>query len=481
MKRALAFAFGCALLASACSSSAASVNGSVDSRPPLRVELDTSSYNQPTEVVVNKAEQILDVLTVEQKIGQLFIPVVAGSSATELSADERASNAAVFGFETPEEIIDEYHLGGVMYLAQNVAEASEAKTLTSELQEGSPVPMLIAIDQEGGRVNRITEGVTVAPSAAELSGDAVEVEDASNLTATQVSALGVNVVLAPVGDLSAADDPGVIGNRSFGEDPTQTAEMVAAAVDGLQRGGVAAAVKHWPGHGDTDVDSHESKPFVQVSKDEWEEREKVPFEAAIDKGVQIVLVGHLSFPDFAPDDRVATVSNFLVDDLLRSELAYEGVVMTDALNMGAVADISQSELGVQSLEAGIDMLLYPENLEEMHAGVVGAVESGRISEERLDQSVRRVLTLKASLGLFDDISPEEVVANSLPSSDEEPDGDVEEGDSDPVDAGDQRAQSSPPADEPEGQASTTTVPPPAPPAPPAPSTSGPTTTVVAAE
>lgn len=419
MKRRLAAIFAFALAVSACSSSGATVRG-VDDRPLLRAQLEGSDGVEGTPVALDNAQQLLDEMSLEQKIGQLFIPVVAGSHPTELSAKERAQNAAVFGLETPAEIVEKYQLGGVMYLAPNVDGAEQVKEFTAELQtiaQRSTVPLLIAIDQEGGRVNRITDGVTVAPSAAELSGDAEAVRSASSTTGTQVKDLGVNVVLAPVADLSKATDPGVIGNRSFGENPEQTAEMVTAAVDGLQESGVAAAVKHWPGHGATNIDSHKSKPSVVVSKPDWEVRERIPFEAAIEEEVEIVLVGHLSFPEFAPDDRVATVSDYLVDDLLRAELGYDRIVMTDALNMGAVEDIAQSELGTLSIEAGIDMLLYPENMESMYQGVLDAIESERISQQRLDESVLRILRLKSSLGLLDDfeLPPSEAETGDSPT------------------------------------------------------------------
>ncbi len=428
MKRVIAAVVTCILVSSACSSSESAVRAA-DSRPLLRAELQRVDGGEATPIVLDNVEVLLGQMSTEQKVGQLFIPVVAGLHPTEVSEEDRARNVAVFGFETPAEIIENYQLGGVMYLAPNVDGVDQVESFTAGLQEvaeESTVPLLVAIDQEGGRVNRITSGVTVAPSAAELSGDADRVREASNTTAAEVQELGVNVVLAPVADLSAASDPGVIGNRSFGEDPEVTGEMVAAAVQGLQGPGVAAAVKHWPGHGATDIDSHESKPSVLVSKPLWDTRERIPFEAAIEQDVEIVLVGHLSFPEFAPDNRVATVSDYLIEDLLRTELNFDGVVMSDALNMGAVADIPQSELGVQSIEAGMDMLLYPENMGAMYQGVMTAVESGRISEERLNESVLRILRLKSSLGLLEgfelppaeDQSDEAVEAAPNPSGDD---------------------------------------------------------------
>jgi beta-N-acetylhexosaminidase len=215
-----------------------------------------------------------------------------------------------------------------------------------------------------------------------------------------VALQGVNVVLAPVADLNTAGTDGAIGNRSYGEDPQVVADMVRAAVGGLQDAGVAAAVKHWPGHGATEVDSHLSLPVLDITRTAWEERERVPFQAAIDEGVDIVLVGHLALPELDPAGDPATVSPVLIEELLRQQLGFDGVVMTDALNMGAVADIERGDLVVEAVAAGADILLVPPDLAVAYNAVIQAVESGRLPEERIDQAARRVLVLKNHLGLL---------------------------------------------------------------------------------
>jgi beta-N-acetylhexosaminidase len=258
----------------------------------------------------------------------------------------------------------------------------------------------VAVDQEGGRVNRITDGVTVFPSAAVLSGDVDAVREAGYVTGRQVADLGVNVVLAPVADVVRSDSTSFIGNRSYGDDPQVVAQMVEASVDGLQRSGVAAAVKHWPGHGGTEVDSHRELPVLDVTRDGWNQRDRLPFQAAIDHHVSIVLVGHLAVPSIDAAGAPATVSPVLIDELLRRDLGFDGVVMTDALNMGAVADIDRGRLVVEAVAAGIDVLLVPPDLATAYRALHAAVEDGEISEARLDQSVLRVLRLKDHLGLL---------------------------------------------------------------------------------
>ncbi len=401
------------LVAGSCSTSPAgpSATGSTTTNPVLLSEsLPVTAPTTTTTFVPDPAvvEQVMASLTLEEKVGQLFMPVMSGSDATSVSSLEGQNNETVFGPRTPAEIVSTYKLGGVIYLTQNIISADQVGSLSAGLQNAARdetgIGLLVAVDQEGGRVNRITDGVTVFPPAAILSGDVAAVLEAGYLTGRQVSAQGINVVLAPVADIAAAGTEGAIGSRSYGEDPEIVADMVTAAVDGLQGSGVAAAVKHWPGHGATQVDSHEELPEIDVTRAAWEVRERVPFEAAIDHDVAIVLVGHLAIPALDPSGGPATVSPVLIDQLLRDELGFDGVVMTDALNMHAVSGIDRGEVVVQAVAAGADILLVPPDLPTAYEAMVTAVESGRLDQARFDDAVRRVLTLKQRLGLLPPVS-----------------------------------------------------------------------------
>ena len=350
------------------------------------------------------AALVLADLTVEEKVGQLFMPVVSGSAASDVTESEARNNEAAYGYRTPAEIIDAYHLGGVMYLRPNIRSAEQLGVFSADLQtvarSSMGIGLLVAVDQEGGTVNRITDGVTVFPPAALLSGDSEAVLEAGYLTGRQVSGQGVNVVLAPVADLTEPGAEGAIGNRSYGDDPDLVADMVTAAIGGLQGSGVAAAVKHWPGHGATEVDSHFQLPVLGISREIWEGRERVPFEAAIDEGVAIVMVGHLVLPSVDPTGVPATISPILIEEQLRGELGFDGVVMTDSLTMGAVDDLDPADLVVQSLKAGADIMLFPEDLPASYERLLGAVSAGEVTQEQLDAAVLRVLTLKDELGLL---------------------------------------------------------------------------------
>ncbi|MFV0526177.1 MAG: glycoside hydrolase family 3 protein [Acidimicrobiales bacterium] len=400
-----------ALLAAACGGSAGAGG---DGAEPGGPEADESGGGAAadggaatTAASSGRAREILATLTVDEKIGQLLMPVPFGTGADAVSPAEAAANQAQFGVDTPAQMVTTYHLGGMLYLSNNIVSSDQLARYSAGLQaaarrDGPGVGMLIAVDQEGGRVNRITDGVTVFPAAALLAGDPASVREAGYLTGRQVAVQGVNVGLAPVADVTDSAVAGAIGNRSYGDDPAVVSEMVTAAVDGLQSAGVAAAVKHWPGHGATQVDSHDTLPVINNSREQWEQHDVPPFRAAIDDGVDIVVVGHLAFPAVDPNGGPASMSATLVEQELRQNLGFDGVVMTDAMNMGAVSDVDPGQMSVQSIVAGVDVLLVAPNLSTTFPALQAAVADGTITAERLDEAALRVLELKGRLGLLPD-------------------------------------------------------------------------------
>ncbi|MGF1598515.1 MAG: glycoside hydrolase family 3 protein [Acidimicrobiales bacterium] len=400
----LLMAVGCAPSTSGEAAEASAPSGSL---PPLRSEEapTTETTSAPPEAPApDRADELLAAMSVEEKVGQLFMPVFFGYDADDLGPGSRRANLASFGLETPAQVVDRYHLGGVIYLQNNIVTADQVGHFSSGLQRAAltntGIGLLIAVDQEGGRVNRLTDGVTVFPPAAVLSGDRDAVREAGYVTGRQVAMQGINVVLAPVADVTLDGPSGSINNRSYGDDPAVVSDMVRAAIDGLQSSGVAAAAKHWPGHGSTDVDSHNLLPVLGMDRDGWDQRDRLPFAAAVDEDVSIVLVGHLALPAIDPSGAPATVSSVLIDQLLRQEMGFDGVVMTDALNMSAVDDIEPDRLVVEALAAGADILLMSEDFPAAYDAVVEAVRSGELTEDRLDQAVLRVLRLKDDLGLL---------------------------------------------------------------------------------
>jgi beta-N-acetylhexosaminidase len=356
----------------------------------------------PTTIAADPIEELVAALTVQAKVGQLLMPVLAGTDASTVSEAEALFNQQLGGAATPGDVVRLNELGGVLYLGTNVIDAAQVGVLSRGLQTAAPagIGLLLAVDQEGGRVNRITSGVTVQPSARSFGGDAQAVSDAAAMTASELSALGINVVLAPVADITE-DSAGFIGDRAYGGEPGLVADMVVASIDGLASNGVAAAAKHWPGHGATATDSHRRLPVLTIDEATWRTRERIPFVAAVESGVDIILVGHLAIPALDPSGDPATVSPILLERLLRQELGFDGVVMTDALDMGAVASFGAGELAIRSILAGADVLLVPTDLADTRNALVAAVADGRLPLERLDQSVDRILRLKLRLRLLD--------------------------------------------------------------------------------
>lgn len=295
------------------------------------------------------------------------------------------------------DLVSDLRLGGVCYFAgqgdgDGPGEVAEG---VARLQEAATLPLLMACDQEGGRVRRLRRGFTAVPAARELGDDPDRVRTFARVAGAELTAVGINQVYAPVADVDSNPDNPVIADRAYSSDPAQVARCVTAAVEGFHAGGIACTAKHFPGHGDTAVDSHLAVPVVPRSVEEWRSLEAVPFRAAIAAGVDAVMLGHLVFP--AMDAAMATVSATVVA-LLRQELGFDGLVVSDALEMeGARAGRDPDSLVVECLAAGVDQLLMPVDLRGAHAALVDAVRSGRIGQDRLDDACRRVLTLKSRL------------------------------------------------------------------------------------
>ncbi|MFC4058088.1 glycoside hydrolase family 3 N-terminal domain-containing protein [Planomonospora corallina] len=347
-------------------------------------------------------ETVLAEMSVEEKVGQLFMPVVYGAAADTVSGENRAR----FGVGTPAEVIAKYRPGGVILFpwADNVKSVRQVVALTNGLQKASPqVPLLIGADQENGQISRLAPLVTELPGAKTIgsTGDPALARRAAKVTGTELRALGVNLDFAPVADVNVNPRNPVIGPRAYGSDPAKVAPMVAAAVRGFHDAGVAATAKHFPGHGDTDVDSHTGLPVITHSRSQWAKLDAPPFAAAIEEGVDAIMSAHVVMPELDPSGDPATLSKPILTGLLREKLGFDGVVTTDALNMAGVREkYGDGEVAVRSVLAGADLLLMPPDHGEAYEAVLKAVRSGRISAERLDASVRRLLTLKAARGFL---------------------------------------------------------------------------------
>lgn len=324
----------------------------------------------------------------------------------KMSLIDRVRQLVVLGFSgtrAPTHLIQTMHPGGLIYFSQNLTSQSQTSALSSAIQRaaiGHTTRMLLMTDQEGGIVTRIpgTEGT---PGGIDFHGNAVWAHNTAVRTGQLMSRLHVNSDLAPVADVNTAGPGGVIGPRSFGSTPGVVSRLVRAQVCGYHTGGVATSVKHFPGHGSTDTDSHLHTAVIHESVAKWAATDLPPFQTAVDNGVDMIMVGHLAFPAMDPTGRPATLSYRLNHKLLRDRLGFQGVVITDALGMGGVTSWgTPGEIAVNTIKAGSDLLLMPpQPVVAIHA-IVDAVHDGRIDLGRLDMSVYRVLKLKQQLGLL---------------------------------------------------------------------------------
>ena len=323
-------------------------------------------------------------MTLLDKVRQLMVPAFSGTGV-------------------PTRLVQSMHPGGLIYFGDNLTSQAQTRTLSAGIQRaavGKALPLLLMTDQEGGIVTRIpgTEGT---PGGADFHGRAPWAHNVAVRTGRLMSGLGVSTDLAPVADVNTAGPDGVIGQRAFGSTPGVVSRLTSAQVCGYHSGGVATTVKHFPGHGSTSTDSHLHTAVIHETTRHWAATDLPPFEAAVARNVDLILVGHLAFPAMDPTGRPATISRRLNFMLLRQRLGFQGVVITDALNMGGITSWgSPGEIAVDTVLAGSDMLLMPPQPVVAIRAIASAVRSGTISEGRLNASVYRVLKLKQTLGLL---------------------------------------------------------------------------------
>ncbi len=331
----------------------------------------------------------LSRLTLKQKIGQMI-----GLRYTGRFLNRDSESLAEL-----RDWIVEHHIGGFIQVRGGVYDTA---VLTNALQGMADVPLLIAADLERGLGNQV-EGATLFPPL--MSIGATGSEDLAyamgRVTAVEARAVGIHMTYAPVVDVNNNPENPIINVRSFGEDPKQVARLAAAFIRGCQENGLIATAKHFPGHGDTDLDSHSVLPVIKGDRDRLEQVELFPFAAAVEAGVKAVMSAHLRLPTLDSTPGVpATLSRPILTDVLRGRLGFRGLIVSDALEMGGITRLySSAEAAVMAVQAGVDMLLLPPETEEVIQALIRAVETGRIRSSRINSAVRRILEVKAGLGL----------------------------------------------------------------------------------
>ncbi|MGC4771439.1 glycoside hydrolase family 3 protein [Micromonospora sp. DT44] len=370
----------------------------------------------PTDDPAARAAALVATLSDEDLVGQVLMPYAYGDSATKVSTGSAAGNQALAGVDTPAEMIAKYRLGGLILVGfsaddptkgnqetTNVDNPKQVHDLTTGLRGAAgrlatgPAPFLIGTDQEYGVVTRVTDGVTILPSAlaAGAAGDPKLTEAAWRAAGAELAAMGINIDFAPVADVLATRST-VIGSRSFGADPKIAAAQVGGAVRGLQASGVAATLKHFPGHGHSADDSHKDLPVLTQSEAALQSGAWPPFSAGFDAGAMAVMSGHLDAQAIDPGTP-ATFSHKLLTDVLRGQLGFKGVVITDGMNMPPAKRWAPGEAAVRALNAGNDLILMTPNVGQAYDGLLAALRGGSLPRARLVDAVTRILTMKFRL------------------------------------------------------------------------------------
>lgn len=360
-------------------------------------EEQTADSQETTEVTEEEKPSLVDEtlagMTLHEKVCQMMFV-----TPEELTGEDGVTVAG----DATRQALENYPVGGIVYFAKNLESQDQVKEMIDNSQKYSSIGLFVATDEEGGVVNRLmdTVGTTYIGSMYYYKddGDETAYENAYTI-ANDMSALGFNLDFAPVADVWSNPDNTVIGERAYSDDYAQAAELVGNAVKGFNDGGVMCTLKHFPGHGDTAEDSHYSSAYVHRTKEEIMADEMQPFRSGIEAGAEFVMVGHLIVPDI--DEVPATLSYKIATGILRDELKFEGVAITDSFEMESIADnYSVDDAVVMSVKAGMDMILQPKNMASAVNSIEQAVADGELSEDRIDESVRRILTLKESCGLL---------------------------------------------------------------------------------
>lgn len=359
-------------------------------------ETETETESESEDDTEKEIQALIDWMPLEDKVAQLFM--VTPEALTGYDQVTRAGTATRQAYE-------KMPVGGIVLMEQNLSDPEELKTMVSNLhsysRDRTGLPLLVGIDEEGGTVARIGNHEKFdVPDVGDMADvgkgkDVSKAYETGSVLGEYLSDFGIDVDFAPVADVWWNSDNTVVEKRSFGSDPELVSQMVAEAVKGLQEHGVSATLKHFPGHGGTSKDSHDEIASVSETIQEMDKKDLLPFKAGIEAGADQVMIGHICTPKASDEDVPATFSYFWVTEVLRAYLGFEGVAVTDALNMGAITQkYTSAEASVKALQAGADMLLMPENFEEAYQGVLGAVKDGTLKEARVDESLARIFRLK---------------------------------------------------------------------------------------
>ena len=388
----------------------------------VSIDHDDPEANEEEKSVEEQVNEILAGMSTEQKLAQMMI--------VTLRSDMSGTKCVTELDPSYVELLEKYDFGGVILFAGNIVDTEQTVTLirdcqTAAMNSAQGIPMLICVDQEGGRVNRVSFG-TAGSGCMSLAatGDLSLTEECADMLGEEISALGFNMDFAPVADVNSNPNNPIIGTRSFSDDPDKVADHVTAFLNGLHKNGICTSLKHFPGHGNVGEDSHTHLPSSEYTMDELMACDLIPFMKGIEAGTDMIMTAHIQYPNIETDTYIskedgeevclpATLSRTIMTGLLREKLGYDGIIITDAMGMAAIAaHFDETDAAVMAINAGVDILLCPKELyrddeidtfPDMDAymeKLLARVDSGEIREEDLDDSVARILKMKIEKGIM---------------------------------------------------------------------------------
>lgn len=365
-----------------------SIEAPPDVPEPTEEPIPELTQEEKLDEIINA---MIDAMPLEDKVSGLFF--VTPESITNVGAAVKAGDGT-------REALSRYAVGGIVYADKNIKNAEQFREMLGNTELYSKYPIFLGIEEEGGSVSPLAAAglIEKQSSAADIgaAGDPAAAYQAGTGLGTGLASYGINVDFAPVADLANVEGS-VMAARSYGSDGAAVTAYVNNMMSGLQEQGVAACIKHFPCGGGTAADTHDGLAVSERTAEELRSQELAVYQSSIDSGVQIIMVGHTAVPALTGDNTPASLSSVIVTDLLRCEMGYRGVVITDAMDMKAISEYYGSgQAAVLALKAGCDMILMPEDFEEAHAAVLAAVQDGTISEERINDALRRIYRIKCA-------------------------------------------------------------------------------------
>lgn len=360
---------------------------------------NTGSASQTRPTTTEEVQNIVDSMSLEEKVAQLFL--VQPEAIVDIGTATAAGDAT-------KQAINKTPVGGFIYFSDNLQSEQQVQDMLRNVQKYSEdrigLPAFLSVDEEGGTVARVAStgrfDVTDVGDMAKIgaSGDVQQAKQAGEAIGSYLSELGFNLDFAPDADVLTNPDNTVVKKRSFGSDSQVVSDMSLAVAQGLAQHQVYSVYKHFPGHGATAGDTHQGYAYTDKTLDELKQSELIPFENAIQNNAAFIMAAHISAPRVTGDDTPASLSKTMITDILRGQMGYDGIVVTDAMNMGAVTEqYTSAQAAVKALQAGADVVLMPENFQEAYQGVLDAVKDGTLTEQRIDESVTRIVTVKVHM------------------------------------------------------------------------------------